>query len=94
MRYAISGGTFAKDKEIDQASGVMDDVEDTYKIFKYDNGEVSFDLWVETEAQKDTLFSDLKTFVDQHGGSVSWHECSHWEGAVTPCIIAESYGGD
>lgn len=73
------------------ASEIIDDIKDTLRIIEFDNGHVSYEIWVDTVEQKDILFNDLKTFVDENGGAVSWHECSHWEEVRSPCIIAEEY---
>lgn len=53
----------------------------------------TFEAWVNTEADKTTLFNDLKPFVDIHGGSIDWHECTHDELVSRPCIISETYAG-
>lgn len=53
----------------------------------------SFEAWVNTVEDKDSLFNELKPFVDVNGEVVDWHECSHDEPISTPCVIAEEYRG-
>lgn len=93
MRYSISGTTTDRTdiRELNITSRMIENIEDTYKIIEFGNGEVSFEIWVDTVEQKDILFDDLKLFIDENGGVVKWHECSHWDDVKTPCVIAEAY---
>lgn len=52
-----------------------------------------FEAWVSTEGEKESLFDDLKPFVDEFGEFVDWHECTHDESISTPCVISETYIG-
>ena len=53
----------------------------------------SFEVWVATVEEKDSLFSALKPFVDEYGELIDWHECTHDEAVSLPCVIAETYSG-
>lgn len=56
------------------------------------NNLFSFEVWVESEADKDALFEQLKPLVDQYGELIDWHECSHdVMYAARPCVISETY---
>jgi hypothetical protein len=91
MRYAIFGVVQPTIDDMELFDVVIEDVEDTFLVVKSLNESVMFKLWVETEEQKDIMFEDLKELIDTTGGTISWHECSHWEAVNTPCVIAESY---
>lgn len=51
----------------------------------------TFESWVNTQAEKDSLFDVLKPFVDEYGESIDWHECTHDEPTPQPCVISETY---
>lgn len=53
----------------------------------------TFEVWVNTEAEKTALFNALKPFVDQYGEEIKWHECTHDEPIHTPCVPVEIYTG-
>ena len=50
-----------------------------------------FEVWLNSEEERSTLFDELKSFVDQYGGVIDWHLCTHDEEYKTPCEIAEEY---
>lgn len=50
-----------------------------------------FEIWLNTEENKDHLFEELKAFVDEFGEQIDWHECTHDEVERTPCVISEKY---
>jgi hypothetical protein len=52
-----------------------------------------FEAWVNTEAEKNALFNELKDFVDEFGESIDWHICTHDEPSPQPCELAETYTG-
>lgn len=54
----------------------------------------SFEVWVNTVEEKDSLFDALKVYVDEFGEMIDWHECTHDEIVHAPCVIVETYGGD
>lgn len=53
----------------------------------------TFEVWVNTVTDKDSLFNALKPFVDEYGELIDWHECTHDEVVSLPCVIAETYSG-
>lgn len=53
----------------------------------------TFEVWLNDLADKDSLFPQLKPFVDQYGEVIDWHECTHDEPSPQPCVIAEEYRG-
>lgn len=93
MRYSIIGTSISEESDFKMASEIIDDIEDTFRVIEFEDGNVNFEIWVDTVEQKDILFNDLKVFIDENGGRISWHECSHWNDVRTPCVIAEDYGG-
>jgi hypothetical protein len=53
----------------------------------------TFEAWLNTIEEKDSLFNQLKPFVDQYGEVIDWHECTHDEPSPQPCVIIEEYRG-
>lgn len=51
----------------------------------------SFEVWLNTESEKDSLFNALKSYVDEYGEMIDWHECTHDKLIPNPCRIAETY---
>ena len=51
----------------------------------------SFEVWVNTIEEKNSLFDALKPFVDEYGELIDWHECAHDEEISLPCVITETY---
>ncbi|WP_077622016.1 hypothetical protein [Sediminibacillus massiliensis] len=51
----------------------------------------NFEAWVNTETDKNNLFSDMKKKVDELSGEIDWHDCTHDEKEKKPCKIAEKY---
>jgi hypothetical protein len=53
----------------------------------------TFEVWLEYIQDKTQLFNELKPLVNQYGGLIDWHECSHDEIPQNqiPCEIAEIY---
>ncbi|MGM0836054.1 MAG: hypothetical protein ACQEV7_07845 [Bacillota bacterium] len=49
----------------------------------------TFEAWVNTEADRTSLFEELKPYA----GVIDWHECTHDEADSQPCVIAEEYRG-
>ena len=54
---------------------------------------ISFEVWLNTETQKNGLFNELKSYVDEYGEMIDWHECTHDELISKPCVISETYTG-
>lgn len=57
------------------------------------SGLFTFEAWVNTVEDKDSLFTQLKPFLDAYGELIDWHECTHDEPIPQPCVIAEEYRG-
>jgi hypothetical protein len=53
----------------------------------------TFEVWLNTVEDKDSLFPQLKQFVDQYGELIDWYEYTHDELISQPCVIAEEYRG-
>lgn len=52
----------------------------------------TFEAWLSSPADRDSLFNALKPLVDQYGEYIDWHECTHNNAyASRPCVIAETY---
>lgn len=98
MKYSVGGSIFITD-DIE-----IVDVINNYKLWKLitnhekDNSinenVFIFEVWVNTESDKSSLFGELKPFVDTNGGFINWHECTHDEEISRLCAIAEEYGGE
>ena len=58
--------------------------EEGYTVF-------SFEAWVNSESDKNALFTMLKPHVDTNTGAIDWHVCSHDESVSQPCSIVETY---
>lgn len=52
----------------------------------------TFEVWVNSDSDKNSLFDELKPYVDEYGEVIDWHECTHDEIEPKPCHIAEEYG--
>lgn len=90
MKYSIRGNMLLSD-----GSGVVA-ILNNYSLWRLITGQgetFTFEAWVNTQSEKDSLFDDLKPFVDEFGESIDWHECTHDELTPTPCVIAETYTG-
>jgi hypothetical protein len=94
MKYSVRGSLSLTD-----GSDVVNII-NQYTLWKLDTNQnvdelgnelFSFEAWVNDVADKDSLFNELKTFVDQYGEVIDWHECTHDEPTQTPCVIAEEY---
>jgi alpha-mannosidase len=53
----------------------------------------TFEVWLNTVEDKNSLFESLKPFVDEYGEVIDWHECTHDEAVTKPCVIADEYRG-
>jgi hypothetical protein len=53
----------------------------------------NFEAWLPNMTDKNNLYNQLKLKVDELGGSVSWHECTHDEDYPQPCVLIEEYRG-
>ena len=96
MKYSIRGNLRLAD-----GTGV-NDVLNQYTLWRLitnqgvdeeGNDLFTFEVWVNTIEDKDSLFNELKPYVDQYGESIDWHECTHDEATTQPCVIAEVYRG-
>lgn len=88
MKYSVRGNMLLSD-----GSAVVT-VLNKYSLWRLITGQgesFTFEAWVNTQADKDALFNELKPFVDEFGEFIDWHECTHDEPAVQPCTIAETY---
>lgn len=74
--YCEKHGTFS--------GGYATDIETGERFF-------SFNVHMELNGNKKGLFDNLKKYVDQNGGNISWHTCNHDEENSTPCVIEEKY---
>jgi hypothetical protein len=90
MKYSIRGQL-----PITDGSQVVS-VINTYVLWRLitdQTEEFNFEVWLNTSTDKDSLFNQLKPFVDQNTGSIDWHECCHDEPPEMqhPCVISEEY---
>lgn len=89
MKYSIIGNFHTQDESS------LISVINQYYIYKLspqkNEDGFSFEVWLQNLNDKNSLFSQLKGKVDEFGGSISWHECSHEEINPKPCVIVESY---
>lgn len=97
MKYSIRGNL-----NITDGSDVIDLLNDytlwrlvtSQNVNENDQDIFTFEVWLNTVEDKDSLFNSLKPFVDEFGELIDWHECTHDERVSLPCIIAETYGGE
>lgn len=97
MKYSIRGNTFISDG-LDIVIAI-----NKYYIWRLissshkdmiTNEEVfTFEVWLNNKENKDELFEELKFFIDNYGGYIDWHECTHDEEIQKPCVIIEEYRG-
>jgi hypothetical protein len=97
MKYSIEGNTFIEDE-----SEIIS-VINKYRLWRLvssdsinittKNISFEFEAWVNTEDDKANLFNELKIFIDNYGGWLRWHECTHDEKEQKPCVIIEEYRG-
>jgi hypothetical protein len=88
MKYSIRGNMLLSD-----GSAVVA-VLNNYSLWRLITAQgdtFSFEAWVNTQDEKNALFDDLKPFVDEFGEFIDWHECTHDEPIVQPCVISETY---
>jgi hypothetical protein len=97
MKYSIRGNVFLEDDSeiitiINKynlwrlVSGIVYD-------FNVKNIVFNFEIWVNTDLDKNNLFDELKPFVNNFGGRIDWHECYNDEFETKPCIVSEVYRG-
>ena len=97
MKYSIGGSIFASD-----GTGIVNII-NNYKLWRLtvanekdsvtNLNTFTFEAWVDSELDKNSLFTDLKNIVDTNNGFVNWHACTHDENNAKPCIIVEEYRG-
>jgi hypothetical protein len=94
MKYSIRGNL-----SINDGSAVVA-VINKYSLWRFVTEQIKdrngidvfvFEAWVNSIDEKTNLFNELKTFVDENGEQIDWHECTHDEPSPQPCIIAETY---
>lgn len=94
MKYSIRGNLSMED-----GSDVVD-LLNKYKLWRLytDNNKTTeentsfvFEVWLNSEEDKTSLFNELKSIVDEFGEKIDWHECTHDEVVPQPCVIAEEY---
>lgn len=96
MKYSIRGRLSMTDGT--SLVGILN----TYNLWKLETGThvnetgeeiFSFEVWLNTTEEKDSLFDKLKPFVDEFGETIDWHECTHDEENSKPCKIIQTYRG-
>lgn len=98
MKYAIRG----KISKLDEVPIVT--IVNQYTLWKFQYEWVnimlfdkegvflSFEVWLADPAERDSLFLDLKDYIEEHGESgdtLDWHECTHDEPHPEPCAPPE-----
>lgn len=90
MKYSIRGNMLLSDGSA--IVGVLNKYS-LWRLITNQDELFTFEAWVNTEAEKDALFNNLKPFVDAYGESIDWHVCTHDESIPAPCVISETYTG-
>lgn len=91
MKYSIRG--FVAIVEKDDVISLVNN----YKLWKLnmqddtENDMIIFEVWLDQKSNKDNLFNDLKTYVNNEDEYIDWHYCTHDEEIPQPCIIEEVY---
>lgn len=97
MKYSIRGIL----KLTDEQSAIT--LLNSYQLWKFkssrskdgkDETGFYFEVWLNSLSEKDSLFNDLKSLVNESWEFIDWHECTHDETVSTPCVIAETYRGE
>lgn len=57
----------------------------------WDDGSFIFEIWLSTSEESGSLFEELKPYIDEYGGSIDWHVCTHDQRIKEPCTIEETY---
>jgi hypothetical protein len=52
---------------------------------------MTFEVWLDSEENKNICYDIMTNFVDTYTGSNSFHICTHDEETPKPCVIMEAY---
>jgi hypothetical protein len=89
VKYSVSGSVNTAD-----GSPIVDAI-NNYALWRLVTDQsadgFTFEAWVHVEADKTSLFGELKPFVISAADRIDWHECTHDEAVHAPCVIAETY---
>lgn len=88
MKYSIRGNLNTLD------GSVVVSLINQYVLWRLvtdQNDTFTFEVWLNTAADKNSLFESLKPHVDTNSGLIDWHYCTHDEPNPQPCTIAETY---
>lgn len=88
MKYSIRGNL-----PISDGSAIVSSINSyvLWRLITDQTEEFVFEAWLNTSTDKDSLFAQLKPFVDQYTGVIDWHECTHDQVNPQPCTILEEY---
>lgn len=89
MKYSIIGEF--KTHEKDEIINTINNYNLWRLVAEIEGDYFKIEVWVDTIDEKNSLFSDLKTFVDEYSGLINWHECTHDEQEILPCEIVDEY---
>ena len=64
---------------------------DSTKVYYEDSWVLMFEVHLNDEIAKNSLFDQLKQKVNLYNGEIDWHKCYHDEPIQQPCVIEESY---
>lgn len=94
MKFSVRGNLAAAD------SSAVVELVNKYQLWRLvtgsyvdeDEREVfTFEVWLNSESDKDSLFNGLKPYVVSESEYIDWHECTHDEPESRPCVIEETY---
>lgn len=94
MKYSIRGNLTTAD------SSAVVELVNNYKLWRLVTGNhveedeqeiFTFEVWLNSESDKASLFNGLKPFVESESDYIDWHECTHDEPESRPCEIKEVY---
>ena len=99
MKYSILGYVNGIEEDSMESYEILDAINSVDPIWRLlpnfineeEHKSMSFEIWLDTEENKNTCFDIMKGFVDTYTGSTSFHICTHDEESPKPCMIVEEY---
>jgi hypothetical protein len=99
MKYSIIGHLNGIEEDSIESYEVFDAVNSVDPIWRlYPNfvnddnyKNMSFEIWLDSEDNKNICYDIMKNYVDTYTGSTSFHLCTHDESTPKPCVIVEAY---
>jgi len=99
MKYSILGSINGIEEDSIESYEILDAINSVDPIWRllpnFINEEeyksMSFEVWLDSESNKNICYDIMKSFVDTYTGNTSFHICTHDEASPQPCVIYERY---